>query len=268
MLINGVDYAIEERGSGEPLLLLHGFTGSRANWWQTCAPELASQHRVITVDLLGHGETDAPLHSTRYAMKAAAEDLIGILERITEEPAHLLGYSMGGRLALYLALHHSKCFRSLTLESASPGLRTPEERAERRQRDGALADRIEREGVAAFVDFWESLSLWESQQQLDEQIRLRLRQQRLQNSALGLANSLRGMGTGVQPSLWDDLTRLTLPVLLLTGEYDHKFERINDAMAAQMPNAKRVTVSGAGHTTHLERPDAFAAAVSAHLQQA
>ncbi|MCZ7671308.1 MAG: hypothetical protein M5U34_31335 [Chloroflexi bacterium] len=116
-----------------------------------------------------------------------------------------------------------------------PGLKTEAERAERRHRDNALAGRIERDGIEAFVDFWESLPLWDSQKQLSAETRARLRQQRLQNNPLGLANSLRGMGTGMQPSLWHKLSEITMPALLLTGELDHKFCTIGEEMAQLIP---------------------------------
>jgi len=189
-----------------------------------------------------------------YETLLTPNDIITLLEQQTSQPAHLLGYSMGGRLALYLAIHYPKRFASLILESTSPGLKTDAEKEERCQRDKALADRIEQEGIEAFVDFWESLPLWDSQRRLPPKIRAHLRQKRLQNNAAGLANSLRGMGTGVQPSLWQKLPEVTMPVLLLTGELDHKFVGIGQEMAPLFPQANHVTIHGAGHTIHLEKP--------------
>jgi 2-succinyl-6-hydroxy-2,4-cyclohexadiene-1-carboxylate synthase len=190
-------------------------------------------------------------------MEPVAASLITLLDRRTSQPAHLLGYSMGGRLALYLAVHYPHRFRSLILESASPGLKTEAEREARRQRDNALSKRIERDGITAFVDFWESLPLWASQSKLPPETRARLRQQRLQNNPAGLANSLRGMGTGVQPSLWQKLPEVPLPVLLLTGALDRKFVGIAQEMAPLFPQAQHVTIPDAGHTIHLERPETF-----------
>ena len=251
-------YHYEVQGRGEPLLLLHGFTGSSQNWYGI-GPVLAEQFQVITLDLPGHGRTDSPPDPAQYEMGQVAETIIEILGSILSRQSatfnfHLLGYSMGGRLALYIALHYPEMVRSLVLESASPGLATPAERDERRQRDNALADRIEREGIAAFVDFWERLALWDSQRQLQPAIRQQLRDLRLQNNSVGLANSLRGMGTAVQPSLWNRLNELRMPVLLITGELDHKFVRIGQEMAQAIPHAQQTIVSGAGHTVHLERP--------------
>ena len=267
--LNGVSYFYELTGEKRPLLiLLHGFTGNSQNW-QPLLPILTPHFQILTLDILGHGRSASPSDPTRYHIAQVAADivaLLGLLDQHTSEPAHLLGYSMGGRLALYLATHYPQRFRTLVLESASPGLKTEAERADRRQRDNALADRIEREGMEAFVDFWESLSLWDSQAQLPPEIRAQLRQQRLQNNPTGLANSLRGMGTGVQPSLWQMLPEITMPILLLTGELDHKFCAIGKEMALLLPQAKHMTISDAGHTIHLEKPSQYTQNVVSFLK--
>jgi 2-succinyl-6-hydroxy-2,4-cyclohexadiene-1-carboxylate synthase len=259
---NGLAYCIDICGSGPPLLLLHGFTGSRHNW-RPHLPAFAEDFQLIAIDLLGHGETAvvSPLERettpSRYQMEQAAADLAAITEQITTPPVHLLGYSLGGRLALYFTHQYPNYVKKLILESASPGLKTARERAERRQRDEALADFIAREGIAAFVNRWEKLPLWESQQQVETAVLQALRQQRLQNNPTGLAYSLRGMGTGVQPNLWPHLAQITTPTLLLCGALDTKFVAINREMAAAMPLARLEIVPGAGHTVHLERPFAF-----------
>ena len=267
--LNSVTYFYELWGQKRPLLiLLHGFTGSSQNW-NPILPSLTPHFQILALDILGHGRSASPSDLPRYQMANIAADivaLLNLLDQQTDQPAHLLGYSMGGRLAIYLAVHYPKRFSSLILESASPGLKTEAEREERRQQDNALADRIEREGIEAFVDFWESLALWDSQKQLSPEIRANLRQQRLQNNPLGLANSLRGMGTGVQPSLWHKLPEITIPVLLLTGELDRKFCAIGEEMATLLPQAKHITISGSGHTIHLEKPTQYSQTVASFLE--
>ena len=141
---------------------------------------------------------------------------------------------MGGRLALFLALRYPTRIPSLILESASPGLADERARAQRRQHDNDLAEKIEARGISWFVDYWEGLPLWASQS--DELIR-RQRNQRLANNPLGLANCLRGMGTGAQTNLWGALPRLALPSCLIVGERDAKFRQIYQAMHAAMPHA-------------------------------
>jgi 2-succinyl-6-hydroxy-2,4-cyclohexadiene-1-carboxylate synthase len=258
--VNDTTYFVTNVGIGPPLLLLHGFTGSGQSWAAQTA--VFSHHfRTITIDLLGHGRTDSPANPDRYQMEQAAADIIAILEKQKvdgkRQKFHLLGYSMGGRLALYLALNYPEWFCSLVLESASPGLDTAVKRAERTKQDNDLADWIEANGIEAFVNRWEQLPLWASQSQLTQETRLALRQQRLQNNPAGLANSLRGMGTGRQPSLWPYLPQLNLPVLLLAGALDLKFIAINQQMAAQIPQSQLHIIPGAGHTIHLERPSLF-----------
>src|SRR5262249_4802486 len=135
------------------------------------------------------------------------------------------------------------------------------EREQRRTSDEALAVRIEREGVPAFVDHWEQLPLFASQQTLPPERRAALRAQRLRNRASGLANSLRGVGAGVGPALHHELTGLDIPCLLVAGALDAKYRGIAEEMAHKLPHAMLCVVPEAGHTVHLERPEAFDTAV-------
>ena len=268
--VNDITYHFEIAGQSAldattPLVLLHGFTGSGTNWHEL-ANRLARTMPIITIDLPGHGQTDAPATPERYHMAPSAHDVITILEQITPGSFNLLGYSMGGRLALYMAVTYPQLVNKLILESASPGLVDPAARADRVRSDEALADRIEREGIPAFVDYWERIPLFASQASLSSATRQRLRDQRLRNRPHGLANSLRGMGTGVQAALWDQLPTLAVPTLLLSGEFDEKFCAIADQMATLLPNARHQTIPQAGHTIHLEQPAAYEAAVIAFLR--
>lgn len=262
LTVNTMDYNIQTTGSGTPLVLLHGFTGSITNW-QHLIPKLAESHTVIAIDILGHGDTAKPQDSTLYTMAQIAVDVVGLIRALTVAPVTLLGYSMGGRLALYIAAHYPDIVRRLILESSSPGLADKAERDARRERDNTLADNIDQFGINWFVDYWESLPLWQSQGTLPQAKRDALRRQRLTNAPHGLANSLRGMGTGVQPSLWSKLRDVYQPTLLLTGEEDAKFVDINRRMQALMPSALLTVVPDAGHTTHLEQPEFFVRQVAA-----
>jgi 2-succinyl-6-hydroxy-2,4-cyclohexadiene-1-carboxylate synthase len=266
IVLNGISYHTAQHGSAKaaPLLLLHGFTGS-SDSWADLIPVFSKQFSVITVDLLGHDRTASPPDPKRYTMLNIAADLITLLDAWGIKQTTLLGYSMGGRLALYLACHYPNRFSHLILESSSPGLASEGERAKRRQEDEALADWIEASGIEAFVNRWEALPLWASQRQLSEAVRQQLRRQRLQNNLVGLANSLRGMGTGAQPSLWPHLPALTVPTLLIVGELDGKFVAINQQMVKQLGNGRLHIIPQAGHTTHLERPSAFHTAVTSFL---
>lgn len=258
--VRGVSYHIDDRGAGRPLVLLHGLTGRAATWHEHFGP-LTEHFRVIAVDLLGHGHTSTPPDPARYRIEESAADLIAVLQRANALPAMLLGYSMGGRLALYTALSHPSYFSALILESASPGLLASQDRAERVRKDEALADGILEHGVPAFVDAWEQLSMFDTQRTMPDERKALQRAIRLANDPLGLANSLRGMGVGVQPSLWDRLGELQLPVLLITGSDDPKFEKYAVEMQAVLPNAQHIIIPGASHTIHVEQPNQFDNAV-------
>lgn len=266
-IIDGLCYHVTEWGTGKPLLLLHGFTGSGTTWLPFSG-QFGEQYRVLAVDLPGHGRTDAPLDIARYRMERVAADLVHLLIERQATPACWLGYSMGGRLALYAAARLPEHVRALVLESASPGLATEAEREARRAQDEELARRIKVEGMAAFVDYWERLPLFASQSRLSPDRLAEQKAGRLRNSVKGLAGSLRGMGTGSQPSLWDSLAGLTLPGLLLAGELDEKFAAINQRMSEMWAIAELAIVPEAGHAIHLERPELFAALVTGFLERA
>jgi 2-succinyl-6-hydroxy-2,4-cyclohexadiene-1-carboxylate synthase len=172
---------------------------------------------------------------------------------------------MGGRTALYTALRYPRYFTSLVLESASPGLKSEPEKAARRQADAVLAARAIQEGIEAFVNYWEGIPLFASQSNVSLDKRNRLRAQRLTNDVQGLANSLLYMGTGSQPSLWDQLPRLEMPTLIMTGSLDTKFDLIGRAMQSLIPNATHITIENAGHALSFERPEETCRIVRAFL---
>jgi 2-succinyl-6-hydroxy-2,4-cyclohexadiene-1-carboxylate synthase len=198
-------------------------------------------------------------------MEQCIADLLALLDTLEVGRAGVLGYSMGGRVALQLAAAAPARVSALVLESSSPGLADAAERQARIAADGALAASIERDGLAAFVERWERLPLFASQAALPADVRAGQRAQRMQNDPLGLANSLRGMGTGRQASLWDRLPQLHIPTLLIAGELDRKYCAIAEQMAQALPNARSVIVPNAGHTVHLEQPAIFTAAVREFL---
>lgn len=257
LTINGLSLALSRIGVGPPLLLLHGFTGSAAEW-QELSTTLAAEHTLLMPDLIGHGRSDAPTDPARYAMERVVADLLQLLDQLGLAQIDLLGYSMGGRVALQLAMAAPWRVRRLILESASPGLNDPAERAARVASDEALATRIEQDGLSWFVDYWAELPLFRSQACLPATTRAALRARRLQGSAGGYAASLRGMGTGRQPSLWSLLPTLRIPTLLISGVLDTKYVAIGNEMAKLLPMATHTIIAAAGHTVHLEQPALFA----------
>ena len=278
--VNGVNYNVEESGwfnyaprhekdaTESPLILLHGFTGSAASWQEHMAvlsrPETGI-HRVIAIDLLGHGLSAAPDDPACYAPSVVTHDILAIVDSLNIEKFVLLGYSMGGRHALHIALDAPERVAALTLESATAGLKTQDERNTRIASDEELAAFIEREGVEKFVERWERLPLWNSQRDLPEAQQRRHHEQRLQNNPCGLANSLRGAGAGAQDSLWDRLPELNVPVLLIAGEHDPKYCDIAREMYALLPDSQLEIVPRVGHTVHLEDLRGFDSLVTQFL---
>jgi 2-succinyl-6-hydroxy-2,4-cyclohexadiene-1-carboxylate synthase len=253
---NGIDFHVEDQGSGTPLVLLHGFTGSAASW-SPVSRDLAGLHRVIAIDIIGHGASSAPEDPSRYHFEQALHDLAQVIAQLGITRAAWLGYSMGGRLALGMAVNHPDLVSALILESATAGIQDEHERHERAEADLVLAQRIEEIGVEAFVDEWERLPIWESQRALPVDVLRLQRDIRLRNRAIGLANSLRGMGQGAQPSYWDRLSEIDVPVLLMAGALDRKFVGIAGQMGIRIADATLSIVPEAGHVVHLERPDEF-----------
>lgn len=234
--------------------LFHGFTGSANAWGTTVLNGLAEAGvEPIALDLPGHGENAGRSDPVDFTLD-------GALGRIAVGVAGarvVVGYSMGGRLALHHALRPNGDVRRLVLESASPGLAGGDERESRRQRDAALAGRIVELGIEAFVREWEALPLFSSQRRLPTDVRSAHRSRRLSNDPASLAAALRGLGAGTLPSLWDRLGELRVPVLLLAGELDEKFVEIGARMERALPDARLEVVAGAGHAVHLERPEAW-----------
>ncbi len=253
-------------GPGDPpVLLLHGFTGS-AGAWGSVIPEALSRHRtVLAVDLPGHGDSPPPSGPEGYRWERVLEAVLAALDAHGAESADWVGYSMGARLALAAAVEHAGRVRRLVLESGSPGLETAASRERRRRSDAALARRIESRGMEWFVDHWMGLSLFATQRRLPAEVQAAERKRRLANTPEVLGHTLRGMGTGSQPSYWACLGEVRAPTLLLTGALDRKYEAMARQMEEALPRARRRSVPGAGHAVHLEAPGRWLEAVQPFL---
>ena len=243
------------------VMALHGFTGHPRTWdrVQEFLPELT----FVRVALPGHGESpDAPPGQRGFA------ETIEALRHVADEhqPEAILGYSLGARLALALAIEHPRCVPRLVLESGTPGLADSIERAARHERDEALAASLLRQGIEAFVDRWEQQPVLAGLTRLPSSERAVLRAQRLDCRPEGLAASLRSVGAGVQPDYRARFAGVTAPTLLLSGELDAAYGALAAEMAKQLPRAVHRTIAGSGHTPHLEAPEAIARELSAFLQ--
>jgi 2-succinyl-6-hydroxy-2,4-cyclohexadiene-1-carboxylate synthase len=233
------------------VVLVHGFTQTLASWG-VVGERLAGRFEVVRVHLPGHGGSGA--------VRVGFEEAAGLVGEAGGAGAYV-GYSLGGRLCLRLALDRPDLVRALVLIGASPGIADPGGRAARREADEALAGRVERDGVAAFLDGWLAGPLFAALSEAAAG-----REERLVNTAEGLAYALRRLGTGAQEPLWDRLGDLRPPVLLVAGERDRKFAGVAREMAAAIgPAATVELVQGAGHAVHLERPVETAALVEAFV---
>jgi 2-succinyl-6-hydroxy-2,4-cyclohexadiene-1-carboxylate synthase len=244
--------------SDRPLILfLHGFMGNRSEFNQAISL-LADGFYCLNIDLPGHGKTQV-LDDNCHTMAKTADALINFLDELKVDRCLLVGYSMGGRLALYLTLHFPQRFRKVILESASPGLSTEKERLERAKRDEQIARKLARstqtEDFKKFLDNWYSQPIFgniKNHPQFEQMI-----ENRLQNNPLELAKSLRFMGTGVQPSLWKKLPENKVPLLLLVGEKDRKFIDINRKMTQVNELCNLKIIENTAHNIHLENTSVF-----------
>ncbi|MET3683619.1 2-succinyl-6-hydroxy-2,4-cyclohexadiene-1-carboxylate synthase [Alkalibacillus flavidus] len=250
-------YHVNIVGDGEPIVMLHGFTGTMATW-NDMLLHLSYQGQLILIDLPGHGDTQATDVTTMYDV---CHDLKLILEQLGHQQVSLLGYSMGGRTSFLMAYYFPDFVERLILVGASPGL-PEEQRIERQKQDEQLATMIEREGMEAFVSYWETIPLFDTQRRMPLSKQEQIRNERLAQSPQGLALSLRTMGTGKQPSLWSFLQHMTIPVTLVVGEEDDKFISLNEQMLESLPNAELKKISQTGHAVHLESPEIFGKIVS------
>jgi 2-succinyl-6-hydroxy-2,4-cyclohexadiene-1-carboxylate synthase len=245
------------------LLFLHGFMG-RGNDFEVIVDALLPEFCCLTVDLPGHGQTQV-LDSVGYGMEALAPALFNLLPLLNFAPCHLVGYSMGGRLALYLSCLFPQQFLSVLLVSASPGLDTVAERTLRRHQDAVLATSLESEDWPTILTRWYEQPLFSSFKTC--QAFNAIFQKRLQNCPHQLAQALQGLGTGAQPSLWSALPSLQMPMTLVVGALDLKFVQINQRMATQIPLAQLKIVPACGHVVHAENSAAFMTALQAHLSR-
>ncbi len=234
------------------LVLLHGFTHTGASWNRVLSELGAERYRAVAPDIRGHGS----------ASGVEPVDLDGVLQdlaAVTPDQFVLVGYSMGGRIALHAALAMPERVEGLVLIGASPGLAVAAERDERRRADDALAERVERMSIQEFAAEWARTPVLSG---LPPDVLAEVHSDRLRSQVLGLAAALRGLGTGALPSLWDRLGDVRMPVLLVVGERDEKFRALAAQMADRLPQGRVEVVAGAGHAVHLEAPGRIAAVLS------
>ena len=281
-LPGGARVALHRFGSGRPdLLALHGFTGSGLDF---AALDEHVSGALYCPDLPGHGGSDLlgrggsdlfgnggsdllgqAAGTDSAGIEACGDVLAGLAAAIGLSHYVLLGYSMGGRTALTLALRHPGTVRALVLIGASPGLRAATDREQRRMVDEQRALDLELHGAEAFIERWQNLPLLRSQRRMPAGYWREFSARRRSANPMGLAGSLRAMGTGSMPPLWTRLGDLSVPTLLITGEQDERYSSTAAEMAALIPNALCKRIKGAGHSPHFERPQQVAHEIAEFL---
>lgn len=231
-------------GSGDPaIVFVHGFTQTRSSWRQ-CAEMLANRHRCILVDAPHHGEAQSCDLGHAEAARAVGD---------SARDSVLVGYSMGGRLALEAALHGNVGLRALVLVSTTAGIESDVDRERRRGDDETLASRVESIGTAAFLAEWLAQPLFAHSRRDPEDFA-----GRASNAAESLARSLRRCGAAEQPSSWNELHRLAIPTLVVAGAEDAKFVGLAHRLNEGITGSELVIIDHAGHSVHLDQPERFA----------
>jgi 2-succinyl-6-hydroxy-2,4-cyclohexadiene-1-carboxylate synthase len=224
--------------------------------WTPVMERLADQCLCLAIDLPGHGKSIG-LWDDAYTFWGAASGVVQVMEKHDVIPATVVGYSMGGRLALYVAMHHRHACSELVLESATAGIPGRTDRTKRLSVDRALANELEQGRFEDFLRTWYCQPIFRTLADAPERLE-KLIGLRCVNDPKELARTMRGLGAGTQPSLWHKLSELTLPVLLLAGEKDPKYVDIVQSMTGSLPQGRMAVVPGAGHNAHLERPSVVA----------
>jgi len=244
-----------------PLVFLHGFMGDASDWDVVISP-LSGEYYCVALDLPGHGRSlhvkgrgDHPAQC--YSLPETAEAVMAVVERECSAPATLIGYSMGGRVGLYLAARFPAACARLVVESATPGIADPKERSRRLERDERRARQLREGGLTDFLNGWYRQPIFETVSESPTRLASLIRK-RSGNDPLVLADVLTGMSVGRQEPLWNELPPFDIPVLLLAGERDEKYVKIIRDMGEALPRAAVEIIPGCGHTVHLEDPAEFA----------
>ena len=247
------------------ILFLHGFMGDRTEFELTIA-DISKQFYCVAINLPAHGEIDVIKQMTDqiadqddyYTIQSTANLVIKFLDFLRIEQCFLVGYSMGGRLALYLTIYFPQYFHKVVLESASAGLRTAAEKSNRLAKDQKLATELEHlkhHDFRLFLENWYQQSIFASLRSHPNFPQML--EKRLNNSPAQLAKSLRNLSIGMQPSLWEKLSENEVPLLLLVGELDLKFVQVNQQMQQLCKLSQLQIVPNCGHNIHFENPNLF-----------
>ena len=251
--IENVKYNIEVKGSGKPIICLHGFSENLSTWDFL---EL-NGYQLILIDLIGHGKSDRPSDLKYYSLKVILNHLNKIISKLGVKKYTILGYSMGGRIALAYALTYPAEIDKLILESVSYGEEGFKNRLKRRRIDLNLAKSIESNGIEWFTKHWSDLSIFNSQRNLSSDVINKVNNRRLANSTHALSNTLKSTGQGEFPCLKNQIIKLHIPILYISGEYDNKYILVGNSFEKLNSSVSHTVITGCGHNTHLEDSKMF-----------
>lgn len=248
-----------------PIIFLHGFTGC-ANDWKYFIDNLFNKYFPIAIDLIGHGKSSKPVEKKYYTTGNIVRQLNNIIKSLNLKNVILVGYSMGGRVALSYSLKYPEVIKALILESTTPGIKNEIDRKMRVASDKAIAKLLLQNGLKKFFDFWLNQPLFKTQKKIYNKDYKIFIKRKSKNSTIGLANTLLGFSTGKMPSYWDKLNTLKQKILLITGSKDKKFTEINKLMKKHLSNSNHFIIKGVGHNTHLEKKNEYLKVVNNFLR--
>ena len=269
-------------GNGAPqVLLLHGFTGSSQSW--SAVAQQLQKHvphpiELFAPSLLGHAPSDLPALSNARTFSGAAAVPCAPTAFVQHADAVLdwaiakgfragvvCGYSLGGRIAIDLLTRHTVRATAAVVISSTAGVQDPATRRERARADAKQAEMLRRQGLAAFIEYWNQLPLFSSQRRLPRAVRDTQQRLRATHHADGLATSLEQLGLAQMPNCWPLLSKVRCPVRVVTGELDAKFTQIGKRLVQSLPNAEHRRLRGVGHNPLLETPETVASEIATSL---
>ena len=242
---------------------MHGFLGSSSDW-KSIVKNLSSDFYCLAIDLPGHGLSEIDDSKDSYTIENTAMYISEFLQDNKFEKCNLVGYSMGGRIAIYLAIHYPDYFNKIIIESAQPGIKDDIEREQRKKHDKNLAQKLISKPFQEFLEFWYNQPIFETLK--NHKNFANLFQSRLNNSPQKLAKSLEEIGAGAQQSLWAELRKIENSCLLITGEFDTKYQKIFSKMHKEIYSSNFVILKKSGHNTHFENSDEFVKVVKKFLR--
>lgn len=262
----GIHYHVSEWGSRDrpPVVLLHGFAQSSETWEQV-AEELSETHHVVAPDFVGHGRSDKPYEPTTYEMGAIVDTLTALLRWLWVDRVDLVGYSMGGRIALTYACMHPHHVASLVLESTSLGPKTDLQHQASLKRDLETIGKLAECDIETFMREWAEQTVFESQKHLPQKVREKLHKDRCTNDPRALALMVRGCGQHTMADFSRRIEVLPMPLLYIAGILDRRYLKIAEEL--QHNSGISCVLLNTGHNTHLEAPEVFSRRVKKFLDE-